>query len=175
MANPSLVSVSLSQRAFNYSTRTSTVPLYRFASRRQEVRLFTGSQERQRYDTMADFYALFVAMEHLEKAYVRDAVLHDESVDGEAHGSNLETKCLIRSFLRGIVAKIYPTMPKAVSTVQNCFESAAGILIGHPGSVHRLVLERIQGAFSPLPTSLFLRFSRANGPLFFASSTRPQL
>ncbi|KAI9026838.1 vacuolar protein sorting-associated [Hyaloraphidium curvatum] len=43
-----------------------------------EVRLFTTSQERQRYENMADFYALFVAMEHLEKAYVRDAISHEE-------------------------------------------------------------------------------------------------
>lgn len=29
---------------------------------------------------MADLYSLFIAMEHLEKAYVRDAISHEELV-----------------------------------------------------------------------------------------------
>jgi len=45
------------------------------------VRLFSSNAERERYDNMADFFAIIVAMEHLEKAYVRDSVTPDEYVE----------------------------------------------------------------------------------------------
>lgn len=52
-------------------------------SRPKDIRLFNNSMERQRYENMADLYSLFIAMEHLEKAYVRDAISHEELVSLE--------------------------------------------------------------------------------------------
>ncbi|KAJ3092497.1 hypothetical protein HK102_006691 [Quaeritorhiza haematococci] len=39
-----------------------------------EVRLFTTNKEREKYDNMADLYGIIVATEHLERAYIRDAI-----------------------------------------------------------------------------------------------------
>lgn len=49
------------------------------AARPQEkVVLFQGPRERERYDNMADLYAIIKTVEHLEKAYVKDAVTADK-------------------------------------------------------------------------------------------------
>lgn len=39
-----------------------------------EVRLATSSKEREKYDNMADLFAIFVCTDQLEKAYIRDWV-----------------------------------------------------------------------------------------------------
>jgi len=43
-----------------------------------EVKLFTNSRSRRTYDDMADLYAIFKTVEHLEMAYARDAVSEKE-------------------------------------------------------------------------------------------------
>ena len=35
-------------------------------------------QERQKYDNLADLYSIIVATEHLERAYIRDAISPQE-------------------------------------------------------------------------------------------------
>mmetsp|Transcript_8606 Transcript_8606/g.13957 ORF Transcript_8606/g.13957 Transcript_8606/m.13957 type:complete len:209 (+) Transcript_8606:281-907(+) len=42
-----------------------------------EIRLCEDGKERRRYGDMADLYAIIKATQHLEKAYVRDAVTQD--------------------------------------------------------------------------------------------------
>ncbi|CAG8458429.1 5749_t:CDS:2 [Rhizophagus irregularis] len=44
----------------------------------EEVRLYTNNKDREKYENLADLYAIIVTMEHLEKAYVRDSVTADE-------------------------------------------------------------------------------------------------
>lgn len=44
----------------------------------KEVKLFNSNEERERVETMADLYSIFVATESLEKAYIRDAVSKEE-------------------------------------------------------------------------------------------------
>jgi len=39
-----------------------------------EVKLYTNNKERELYENLADVYAIIKALEHLEKAYVRDSV-----------------------------------------------------------------------------------------------------
>uniref|UniRef100_A0A5S6QMT2 Vacuolar protein sorting-associated protein 28 homolog n=1 Tax=Trichuris muris TaxID=70415 RepID=A0A5S6QMT2_TRIMR len=43
-----------------------------------EVKLYTNALERERYDNLAELYALLNTLEHLEKAYIRDAVQPQE-------------------------------------------------------------------------------------------------
>ncbi|CAG8453268.1 804_t:CDS:2 [Diversispora eburnea] len=40
----------------------------------EELKLYTNNKEREKYENLADVYAIIVTMEHLEKAYVRDSV-----------------------------------------------------------------------------------------------------
>jgi ESCRT-I complex subunit VPS28 len=44
----------------------------------EEIRLYTNSQSREKYENLADLYAIIVTMEHLEKAYIRDSITHEE-------------------------------------------------------------------------------------------------
>lgn len=48
---------------------------------RPEVRLFTNMRERRKYDALKDLYAIIKSVEHLEIAYVKDAVGKDEYTD----------------------------------------------------------------------------------------------
>jgi len=41
---------------------------------KEKVQLFQGPREREKYDNMADLYAIIKTVEHLEKAYVKDAI-----------------------------------------------------------------------------------------------------
>lgn len=43
----------------------------------KEVKLWKGSKERQKYEFMAELYALIMTIQHLEKAYLRDLIKHD--------------------------------------------------------------------------------------------------
>ncbi|KAL1914377.1 uncharacterized protein VTP21DRAFT_8957 [Calcarisporiella thermophila] len=40
----------------------------------EEIKLYTNSKGREKYETMADLYAIIVTVEHLEKAYIRDSI-----------------------------------------------------------------------------------------------------
>eukprot|EP00127_Corallochytrium_limacisporum_P004960 Clim_evm34s195 gene=Clim_evmTU34s195 len=43
-----------------------------------EIKLHNSSYEREKYDNLADLYAILVALEHLERAYIKDSVTPDE-------------------------------------------------------------------------------------------------
>ena len=44
----------------------------------QEVKLFRNAREREKYDNMADLFALIQTLQCLEKAYIKDAVTAKE-------------------------------------------------------------------------------------------------
>jgi hypothetical protein len=46
----------------------------------EEVRLYTTNAERERYNTLATLYGIVVALDYLERAYVRDAITAAECV-----------------------------------------------------------------------------------------------
>jgi len=41
---------------------------------KEKIQLYQGPREREKYDNMADLYAIIKTVEHLEKAYVKDAI-----------------------------------------------------------------------------------------------------
>ncbi|CAG8575046.1 9979_t:CDS:2 [Funneliformis caledonium] len=61
-------------RAASYSP----VPSEHSLALDEEVRLYTNNKDREKYENLADLYAIIVTMEHLEKAYVRDSVTASE-------------------------------------------------------------------------------------------------
>jgi len=40
----------------------------------EEVRLYTTNAEREKYNTLGTLYGIIVALDYLERAYVRDAI-----------------------------------------------------------------------------------------------------
>ncbi|KAG9289870.1 hypothetical protein G9A89_015450 [Geosiphon pyriformis] len=44
----------------------------------QEIRLYTNNKDREKFENLADLYAIIVTMEHLEKAYIRDSITATE-------------------------------------------------------------------------------------------------
>lgn len=43
--------------------------------KKERVKLYETMKEREKYEMMADLYSIILTVEHLEKAYVRDAIL----------------------------------------------------------------------------------------------------
>lgn len=64
------------QGSQNYQSMASK-PLPQVPVVTEKIRLATNSKEREQYDNMADLYSLFVTVERLEKAYVRDSIPAD--------------------------------------------------------------------------------------------------
>ncbi len=46
----------------------------------EEVRLYTTNAEREKYNTLATLYGIIVALDYLERAYVRDAITSTQYV-----------------------------------------------------------------------------------------------
>lgn len=44
----------------------------------QEIKLFANAREREKYENMADLFAILVTTEYVEKAYIRDVITADE-------------------------------------------------------------------------------------------------
>jgi ESCRT-I complex subunit VPS28 len=44
----------------------------------EEVKLYRHAREREKYDNMADLFALISTLQNLEKAYIRDCVTPKE-------------------------------------------------------------------------------------------------
>lgn len=44
----------------------------------EEVRLYTSNTEREKYESLATLFGIIVALDYLERAYVRDAVSANE-------------------------------------------------------------------------------------------------
>jgi len=55
---------------------TVTMPL----SLDEEARLYTTNAEREKYESLATLYGIVVALDYLERAYVRDSVTAAECV-----------------------------------------------------------------------------------------------
>jgi len=64
------ISPGLTQSAIAQN-RTASPALQR---PKEKVQLYQGPREREKYDNMADLYAIIKTVEHLEKAYVKDAI-----------------------------------------------------------------------------------------------------
>lgn len=47
----------------------------------QEVKLYTNAREREKYDNMAELFAVINTLQSLEKAYIKDIVQHKEYTD----------------------------------------------------------------------------------------------
>jgi ESCRT-I complex subunit VPS28 len=43
-----------------------------------EIKLVTSTKEREHYDSLAEIYAILTSLEFLERAYLRDSILHTE-------------------------------------------------------------------------------------------------
>ncbi|KAH9002161.1 hypothetical protein EDB83DRAFT_2469547 [Lactarius deliciosus] len=46
----------------------------------EEARLYTTNAEREKYESLATLYGIIVALDYLERAYVRDSVTAAECV-----------------------------------------------------------------------------------------------
>ncbi|KAJ1498987.1 Vacuolar protein-sorting-associated protein 28, partial [Coelomomyces lativittatus] len=44
----------------------------------QEIQLWNTTSEREKYESLADLYAIMVTTEHLEKQYIRDSISPSE-------------------------------------------------------------------------------------------------
>ena len=51
----------------------------------EEARLYTTNAERERYESLATLFGIIVALDYLERAYVRDAVTAAECVPRSVH------------------------------------------------------------------------------------------
>ena len=49
-------------------------PSYNAAATKNPIKLYKGSSERQEYEFMAELYSLIMTIQHLEKAFLRDAI-----------------------------------------------------------------------------------------------------
>lgn len=47
----------------------------------EEARLYTTNSEREKYNTLATLYGIIVALDYLERAYVRDSITSAECVE----------------------------------------------------------------------------------------------
>ena len=47
----------------------------------EEARLYTTNAEREKFESLATLYGIVVALDYLERAYVRDSVTAAECVD----------------------------------------------------------------------------------------------
>jgi hypothetical protein len=52
----------------------------------EEARLYTTNAEREKYESLATLYGIVVALDYLERAYVRDSVTAAECVPPLIHG-----------------------------------------------------------------------------------------
>jgi ESCRT-I complex subunit VPS28 len=56
-----------------YNQQSPTIP-----NQNKEVKLYNSNFERERLDTLADLYSIIVAVEHLEKAYIKSSISFEE-------------------------------------------------------------------------------------------------
>lgn len=75
------------------------------ASLLEEVRLMKNARERERYDAMADLYAVINTLQNLEKAYIKDAIPAKEYT---AACSKLLVQC--KAAFKQVQSREYPTI-----------------------------------------------------------------
>jgi len=88
----------------------------------EEVRLYSTNSERERYESLATLYGIIVALDYLERAYIRDSI-------SAAQYSPACTRLLSQ----------YNTMLRLVSDdVPSLEEFMAKYKMDHPAALHRL-------------------------------------
>lgn len=85
----------------------------------QEVRLWSNNAERERYENLADLYAIIATTERLEKQYIRDSIPVSEYAAGQSDRVKLPLIVLI------LCAQIYACVPETYCAVQNGHEPGA--------------------------------------------------
>jgi len=70
----------LASAAYTKSPEAMSVPL----SLDEEARLYTTNAEREKYESLATLYGIVVALDYLERAYVRDSVTAAEGTPRHA-------------------------------------------------------------------------------------------
>mmetsp|Transcript_1917 Transcript_1917/g.5296 ORF Transcript_1917/g.5296 Transcript_1917/m.5296 type:complete len:216 (-) Transcript_1917:1046-1693(-) len=122
-----------------------------------EVKLYNNLKERAAYDNLADLYALLVATEHLEKAYVRDSCTADEYTP--------ECKKLIAQFRtlmsHGILGDDFVLDEFLKEYDLHC-----------PSAVHRLVEKGIPATIEHDVSSTTMDASASNQVLMVAQATQ---
>ncbi|GJJ73352.1 ESCRT-I complex subunit VPS28 [Entomortierella parvispora] len=96
----------------------------------EEIRLTTNNRERAQMDNMADLYSIIVVLEHLELAYIRNAVVHTEYTPA---CTQLIAQYRAASSLLGDVAPDLERFMKEYNL--NCPAAAKRIRIGVPATV----------------------------------------
>lgn len=72
----------------------------------EEVRLYTSNAEREKYNLLGTLYGITVALDYLERAFVRDSITAAEYVPTSPCQSPLSTVTLMLSF-KEIFASLY--------------------------------------------------------------------
>jgi ESCRT-I complex subunit VPS28 len=76
----------------------------------EEVRLYTTNAQREKYNTLATLYGIIVALDYLERAYVRDAITAAESVLFHIRDeTNSEQLLSFTRDIRPLVHAFYPS------------------------------------------------------------------
>jgi len=99
----------------------------------KEVKLINNNKEREMYDNLADLYAIIKTLEHLEKAFFRDAI----------SSTDYNTNCtkLINQYktVQGLVKDVVPDLAKFMQEYRmDCKAASQRLKIGVPATVeHR--------------------------------------
>lgn len=94
----------------------------------EEVKLFRNAREREKYDNMADFFALIQTLQCLEKAYIKDAVTPKEYTDACA-----KLLAQISAAFNLVKSSTYPDIPTFMRAfVMDCPAAAQRIEEGKP-------------------------------------------
>ncbi len=83
----------------------------------EEARLYTTNAEREKYESLATLYGIIVALDYLERAYVRDSVTAAECV------VHIRVASAVGSILRAGNQEVFACVHSAVITIQDYAET----------------------------------------------------
>ena len=72
----------------------------------EEAKLYTTNAEREKYGLLATLFGIIVALDYLERAYVRDSVTAAEYVVSDAHAMRLKLSRLVEEVLSSMYKTI---------------------------------------------------------------------
>ncbi|KAF7731693.1 Vacuolar protein-sorting-associated protein 28 [Apophysomyces ossiformis] len=115
-----------------FSTNTKSINLD------EEVRLFSNNKDREKYDNMADLFAIIVLMEHLEKAFIRDSIT-PEAYDRKSGYSITYTQIPFRYTPQcsNLIAKYKTTMNFLSNSITNLETFMNDYKLSCPAAVNR--------------------------------------
>ncbi|KAI0213874.1 Vacuolar protein sorting-associated protein 28-like [Lamellibrachia satsuma] len=94
----------------------------------EEVKLYKGAREREKYDNLAELYAIINTLQYLEKAYIKDSVTPKEYT---AHCSKLLVQ--YKAAFQQVQGNEYPTLESFVTKNKlNCPAAMERIKEGRP-------------------------------------------